>query len=50
MAKTEYRVMEEGKAYLIQERDNENTEWVTVGEFDNINDARSMVRDLRSQR
>ena len=50
MAKTEYRVMSQNEAYLIQQRDSKEEEWETVGEFDNITDAKNMVSDLRSQR
>lgn len=49
MAKTEYRVMSKGKAFEIQQSEDGGN-WETVGEFDNLSDAKEMVRDLRSQR
>lgn len=48
MAKTEYRVMSKGKAYEIQQCED-GVNWEKVGEFDNLPDAKEMVRDLRSQ-
>lgn len=41
----EYRVMHIGEAYQIQEK--EGKDWVCVGEFDDVNAAKKMVRDLR---
>ena len=46
---TEYRVMNKGKSFEIQQSENGGKSWDTVGEFDNIADAKEMVRDLRSQ-
>ena len=43
----EYRVMKRGDAYHIEEKVG-NT-WVNIGEFDNVDNAKKMVRDLRSQ-
>lgn len=44
----DYRVMNGGDSYLIQQRVGKAT-WETIGEFDNIESARKMVRDLRSE-
>jgi hypothetical protein len=41
----EYRVMHIGESYQIQEK--EGKDWVMVGEFDDVNAAKRMVRDLR---
>ena len=41
----EYRVMHIGKAYQIQE--NISGSWETIGEFDDLEPAREMVRGLR---
>lgn len=41
----EYRVMRVGEAYQIQVKSM--GEWESVGEFDNINSAKKMVRELR---
>lgn len=46
---TDYRVMNKGKTFEIQQSDDGGNKWETVGEFDNIADAKEMVRDLRSQ-
>lgn len=43
---SEYRVMHIQNAYQIQEKVGKNT-WERVGEFDDIETARKMVRDLR---
>ena len=42
----EYRVMNDGKAYIIQEKVGKDA-WESVGEFDNIEGAKAMVRELR---
>lgn len=44
----EYRVMREGATYLIQQK--EGNDWETLGEFDNINSAKKMVRELRGEK
>jgi len=41
----EYRVMHLGGAYQIQQKTRKG--WETVGEYDNINSAKRMVRELR---
>lgn len=41
----EYRVMHIGMAYQIQQKNRKG--WETVGEFDDINSAKMMVRELR---
>lgn len=43
----EYRVMKLGNSFQIQQQDGDK--WETVGEFDNLDSAKEMVRDLRSQ-
>jgi hypothetical protein len=43
---SEYRVMHVQGAYQIQEKVGRDG-WQTVGEFDDIEAARKMVRDLR---
>ena len=43
---SEYRVMHINKTYQIQERVGKET-WETVGEFDDIEAAKKMVRELR---
>lgn len=43
---SEYRVMHIDEAYQIQERDGHT--WHTIGEFDDIEAAKKMVRDLRN--
>lgn len=43
---SEYRVMHTSSAYQIQERVGKDT-WETVGEFDDIEAAKKMVRELR---
>lgn len=42
---SEYRVMQVGNAYQIQKQ--RYGKWETVGEFDNIESAKKMVRSLR---
>lgn len=41
----EYRVMRLGEVYEIQQKSGKG--WESVGEFDNINSAKKMVRELR---
>lgn len=43
----EYRVMKLGDSFQIQQQNGDK--WETVGEFDNLDSAKEMVRDLRSQ-
>ena len=45
---SEYRVMHLDGAYQIQRK--YYGKWETIGEFDDIDNAREMVRDLRSER
>jgi hypothetical protein len=42
---SEYRVMQVGDAYQIQKK--MYGKWEFVGEYDNLNAAKKMVRDLR---
>ena len=42
---SEYRVMQVGDAYQIQKQ--MYGKWELVGEYDNLNAAKKMVRDLR---
>lgn len=42
---SEYRVMRVGEAYQIQKE--HYGKWETVGEYENLEAARKMVRDLR---
>lgn len=43
---SDYRVMHISNAYQIQERVGKD-EWATVGEFDDVEAARKMVKELR---
>jgi len=43
----EYRVMNLNGAYQIQQKTRKG--WEDVGEFDNINSAKMMVRELRGE-
>lgn len=43
----EYRVMKLDDSFQIQQQNGDK--WETVGEFDNLDSAKEMVRDLRSQ-
>ena len=45
---SEFRVMKGDDAFLIQQNDGDG--WETIGEMDDIEKARHMVRDLRGQR
>lgn len=45
---SEFRVMKGEDAFLIQQNDGDG--WETIGEMDDIEKARHMVRDLRGQR
>lgn len=42
---SEYRVMHIGEAFQIQEKTGRS--WQTIGEFDDVNSAKKMVRELR---
>lgn len=43
---SDYRVMRIDDAYQIQQRVGKDT-WEKIGEFDDINAAKKMVRELR---
>ena len=44
----EYRVMNLNGAYQIQQKTRKG--WEDIGEFDNINSAKMMVRELRGEK
>jgi hypothetical protein len=48
MGTADYRTVEKNGNYLIQERDDGEEKWTTIGEFDSADDDRKMVEDLRA--
>lgn len=44
---SEFRVMATTDGYQIQQRDR--TAWYTVGEFEDLDKAKEMLRDLRGE-
>lgn len=50
MGTADYRTVEKNGNYLIQERDDGEEKWTTIGEFSSADDARKMVEDLRANK